>query len=183
MIAVCSDFYLAYLGLDLYADSKLFTVGVDDCTVDAYNEALRQMNDRIAERTSRHGCIRFCSLADLFECGTDLLALTREIPCSLPDIPHYLDVNFDREAEHYRRLLMAGFSADPSALRTRIDKKDPTVLALYRGFSRFMLEDLDKNEYTAHLSKSQRRKLSSKVAFEMIKVIDVQTNDFSHTRN
>ena len=34
----------------------------------------------------------------------------------------------------------------------------------------FMLEDLECNTYTQHLSKSQRRKLSSKIALQMIEV-------------
>jgi hypothetical protein len=33
-----------------------------------------------------------------------------------------------------------------------------------------MLEDLDNNPYTAKMSRSQRRKLSSKTALEMIEV-------------
>ena len=48
--------------------------------------------------------------------------------------------------------------------------RDPALLALYRGFSKFMLEDLATNQYARHLSRSQLRKKASEVAKEMMQV-------------
>lgn len=72
------------------------------------------------------------------------------------------------EAEICRQILMAGCQPSRKALRAQIQSQDTSILSLYRGFSRFMLEDLDLHPLTKPLSRSQRKKLATNVSFEMI---------------
>ncbi|KAK4150285.1 Pyoverdine/dityrosine biosynthesis protein-domain-containing protein [Chaetomidium leptoderma] len=72
------------------------------------------------------------------------------------------------EAGLCRRILMAGCQPRRTEARALIESGDDAVLALYRGFSRFMLEDLELHPFTQTMSRSKRKKLSCEVAFEMI---------------
>lgn len=129
------------------------------------------MNGTIAASRGRSTAVQFRSLTDLFGGSSDArtsAALAGDL--ALPPISHHMDTKIDPMAERCRQILMAGFQADSDALRTRISAGEPAIVALYRGFSKFMLEDLNNNQYTAHMSRSQRRKLATKVAFEMIEV-------------
>lgn len=124
---------------------------------------------------ARHGGedrIGFKSLLDQFgySCREELQQFDF-IQDQLPELQHFIATKITNEAETCRKILTMGFQLDSSKLREILDTKDATMLALYRGFSRFMLEDLATNAYTRHLSKSQLRKTSSKIAFEMIQVI------------
>ncbi|EFJ28551.1 hypothetical protein SELMODRAFT_410977 [Selaginella moellendorffii] len=71
-------------------------------------------------------------------------------------------------AETARRALMCLFGSDVSSI-TRDIKEDLETRNLYRGFSRFMLEDLYEHEPCKALpTKSAKKKLCSKVGFLMI---------------
>jgi pyoverdine/dityrosine biosynthesis protein Dit1 len=132
------------------------------------------MNDVLATAFQDNGKRRVCfqSLTEMLRLnGDDIKGQALAQRLGLGTINHHISqVQINDDAELCRRLLMEGFKANTAQLRARILAQDPATLALYRGFSRFMLEDLENNLYTSHLSKSQRRKLSSKVAFEMIEV-------------
>jgi pyoverdine/dityrosine biosynthesis protein Dit1 len=90
---------------------------------------------------------------------------------------HFFATQIDDQAELSRQILLNGFRPDSSVLRSQINACDPSTLALYRGFSRFMLEDLEHNRYALGMSRSQRRKLSLKIAIEMIEVRDAVSTD------
>lgn len=142
--------------------------------VDEYSKHLHEMNNTLSANygDANKKRVQFQSLTDMLQLSSDGSQgqdLAQEL--GLDTITHHIaQVNVNDDAEVCRRLLMQGFRAKTDQLRERIDNKDPNILKLYRGFSRFMLEDLEKNDYTKDLSKSQRRKISSKVAFEMIEV-------------
>lgn len=149
-------------------------VGVDDDTVDNYGKHLSMMNDALSTAFLDDGRQRVClrSLPEMLQAsGDNLQGPLSAQQLGLDSITHHIgQVGINDNAELCRRLLMQGFKANTHKLRSSIASHDPAMLRLYRGFSRFMLEDLENNKYTQHLSKSQRRKLSSKVAFEMIEV-------------
>jgi pyoverdine/dityrosine biosynthesis protein Dit1 len=65
---------------------------------------------------------------------------------------------------------MATCQTNPDVLRNLIKSEDSSSLALYRGFSRFMLEDFQFHPDCIGRSVSQRKKLPTKVAAEMITV-------------
>ncbi|KAE8347649.1 hypothetical protein BDV24DRAFT_146472 [Aspergillus arachidicola] len=157
----------------IISDGHVFSdcIGVDDETVDEYGEHLKVLNRAISlamgEETSR---VQFQSLVDLFNL-TSLSLLSSPNPVgtlSLPKLQHYLPTNLDDTAELCRRILTAGCQPSEESLRTQIESGDESTLALYRGFSRFMLQDLEQHPLTQSLSRSCRKKLATRVSFEMI---------------
>ncbi|KXX81376.1 Spore wall maturation protein DIT1 [Madurella mycetomatis] len=155
------------------SDGHVFSdcIGVDDADVDEYGEKLKEMNRVIGLSRGNPHRVGFKSLVDLFQLasiGSDesLTDVARRL--NIANIDHHVDTRVTEEAELCRRILMAGCGPRKSAVRAKIDSKDPAITALYRGFSRFMLEDLEHHPHTQKMSRSQQKKLSTKVAFEMI---------------
>lgn len=140
--------------------------------VDTYSEKLLRMRDAIfGSETNKIG---FLSLADLFFGDKTSTALVQDswvVATSPVESP--ITTSHTAEADLCRTLLMASCGVDGTALRNQIEKEDKASLALYRGFSKFMLEDLAQIQSVSQLSKSKRKKLASKVAFEMLKVIPI----------
>ncbi|KAL1837214.1 hypothetical protein VTJ49DRAFT_4115 [Mycothermus thermophilus] len=158
----------------IISDGHVFSdcIGVDDAAVDAYGAKLKEMNHAVGLRRGKVDRVGFKSLVDLFELASvgrsaeQLAELARRL--DIPNIEHHIATKLTDEAELCRRILMAGCGPKKSAVRARINSKDAAITALYRGFSRFMLEDLEHHPHTQSMSKAQRKKLSSRVAFEMI---------------
>lgn len=153
-------------------------VGVDDDIVDWYGARLQAMNQHITTLQGGKDRIGFRSLPELFashcdgsdSSSGDELSSAREIESMLPELVHHIATKMTREAEMCRKILVMGFQLDDDELRTMLSSQEASMIALYRGFSKFMLEDLATNKYTSHLSRTQLRKKSAKVAFEMIQV-------------
>ncbi|KAI1414998.1 Pyoverdine/dityrosine biosynthesis protein-domain-containing protein [Hypoxylon sp. FL1857] len=162
--------YDAGAKLWIISDGHVFSdcIGVDDKDVDEYGEKLIKMNRIIGIRKGNVDRVGFLSLVDLFELNRYKSKLDRILQLNIPPIDHHIHTNVTAEAEFCRRILMAGCQSKRSSLRVRIDTRDSTILALYRGFSRFMLEDLELHPFTRALTRSKQKKLSAKVAFEMI---------------
>jgi pyoverdine/dityrosine biosynthesis protein Dit1 len=127
------------------------------------------MSDVVAADCGSINRIKFRSLVELLRLQ-EIHHSNGALPMVLPSVAHPINTAVDTDAELCRQILLKGFRPDSTILRSRISANEPAVLALYRGFSKFMLEDLDNNPYTAKMSRSQRRKLSSKTALEMIEV-------------
>ncbi|KAG9233565.1 pyoverdine/dityrosine biosynthesis protein [Amylocarpus encephaloides] len=151
----------------IISDGHVFSdcIGVDDDMVDRYTASLVAMNEAIDPNNGGSDRVGFKSLVDLF----DLKSSAAEVASlNIPEIDHFLHTKVTEEAELSRKVLMSGCQSEKANLRRRIDAQEPSILALYRGFSRFMLEDLDLHPYTKPMTRSQRKKLSIKVSFEMI---------------
>ncbi|KAI1803606.1 Pyoverdine/dityrosine biosynthesis protein-domain-containing protein [Daldinia bambusicola] len=164
--------YSAGAKLWIISDGHVFSdcIGVDDKDVDAYSQKLIKMNREIGLKRGNTDRVGFKSLVDLFELEkyNSPSKLAKIGSLDIPTINHHVQTRITTEAELCRRLLMAGCQSQKSALRARIESQEAGVLALYRGFSRFMLEDLELHPFTQTMSRSKQKKLSSKVAFEMI---------------
>ncbi|KAI1464293.1 Pyoverdine/dityrosine biosynthesis protein-domain-containing protein [Daldinia caldariorum] len=164
--------YSAGAKLWIISDGHVFSdcIGVNDKDVDAYCQKLIKMNREIGFRRGNTDRVGFKSLVDLFELEkyNSSLKLAKIDSFDIPVINHHVQTWITTEAELCRRLLMAGCQSQKSALRARIESQEAGVLALYRGFSRFMLEDLELHPFTRTMSRSKQKKLASKVAFEMI---------------
>lgn len=116
------------------------------------------------------GAVEFLSLYDLFFANQELSRSFEEGWVASIQLPHYVETGRTHQAELCRKVLMAFCQIDPEVLNSMIKGGDKASLALYRGFSRFMLEDLAEHPGCIGRSVSQRKKLSTKVAAEMIKV-------------
>ena len=121
--------------------------------------------------------VQFRSLVDLFHLNQAESSAPQAEPYSgmanrlgIPALEHQVSTALTEEAELCRRILMAGCQPQRAGVRALIESGDAAVLALYRGFSRFMLEDLELHPFTQKLSRSKQKKLSCAVAFEMILV-------------
>lgn len=125
------------------------------------------MNEAIASKNGIADRVGFKSLVDLFDLNSLGETVSR---LDISGIDHFLNTKVTNEAELSRQVLMSGCQSEKANLRRRIDSQEPSILALYRGFSRFMLEDLDLHPYTKPMSRTQRKKLAVKVSFEMIMV-------------
>ncbi len=165
--------YQAGAKIWIISDGHVFSdcIGVDDAIVDAYGEKLWAMNHAIGSRRGNADRVGFKSLVDLFQLAAidpeeHILDLAHRL--GVPSIDHHVTTNLTDEAELCRRILMAGCGPHKSSIRKRIESKDRTITALYRGFSRFMLEDLENHRQTQGMTRSQQKKLSAKVALEMI---------------
>ncbi|KAK0671253.1 Pyoverdine/dityrosine biosynthesis protein-domain-containing protein [Cercophora samala] len=163
--------YLPGAKLWVISDGHVFSdcIGVDDGEVDRYTALLKDMNREVGSRYGDPDRVGFKSLVDLFQLASrndDLSTLASRL--SLPPIEHHLDTRLTEEAELCRRILVAGSGPRKEAIRAKIDSKDATITRLYRGFSKFMLEDLENHPLTKKMSRSKQKKLSAKVAFEMI---------------
>ncbi|KAM3448332.1 hypothetical protein MY3296_007866 [Beauveria thailandica] len=158
----------------IISDGHVFSdcIGVDDDAVDMYGEQLMAMNHSIAQKLGgRQNRVEFLSLIDLFAAASfDLQSELDTHRGAYPELllKRHLPTNTTDIADTCRRVLMLGFGPDQSQLRTELDSHDAGMTALYRGFSKFMLEDLVRNKYTKHLSRTQVRKVAARVAFEMI---------------
>ncbi|PHH61479.1 hypothetical protein CDD81_326 [Ophiocordyceps australis] len=155
----------------IISDGHVFSdcIGVDDDLVDDYGARLIAMNAAITKSRGGFDRVGFKSLLDLFDLdGWQRAGHEAAADLPLPQITHHIATKLEKQAELCRRILVFGFQPDSRELRQQIDNRDAVVLPLYRGFSRFMFEDLEVNCYTQDLSRSQRRRLASKVAFEMI---------------
>ena len=141
-----------------------------DHVVNEYGEALTKINKGIIEQQNSVQRVEFNSLHDIF--FADKETRSRFHPDLVADVTinHPLQMPVAEEAEVDRKVLMASCHIENDALRSRISSQESSILALYRGFSRFMLEDLAAHERTIGLSKNKCKKLSSEVAFEMISV-------------
>lgn len=131
------------------------------------------MNYAVGLRRGNTSRVGFKSLVDLFELNetktqSKLSELAAKI--GIPSIAHHVQTGHTVEAELSRQILMAGCQPQESAVRAKIKSQNAAILALYRGFSRFMLEDLELHPFTQKMTRTQQKKLSTKVAFEMIMV-------------
>ncbi|KAE8153092.1 Pyoverdine/dityrosine biosynthesis protein-domain-containing protein [Aspergillus avenaceus] len=164
------DLYPPGAKISIISDGHVFSdcIGVDDETVDEYGARLQQLNRAISmEPGGKTDRVQFQSLVDLLDLRS-YLGLTVDQPLKMPELQHKLATILDNTAEICRRILVAGCQPPPEHLRAQIDSEESSTLALYRGFSRFMVEDLDRHPLTEPLSRSQRKKLAAKVSFDMI---------------
>ncbi|KAI2604453.1 Pyoverdine/dityrosine biosynthesis protein-domain-containing protein [Hypoxylon fragiforme] len=172
-VAAIEKIYQPGAKLWIISDGHVFSdcIGVNDHDVDVYGRKLIEMNRAIGIRLGNPDRVGFKSLVDLFELEkyrsqADLCQIPGRF--KIPVIDHHVQTLVTLEAEISRRILMAGCPSQRVPLRERIESQDPAILALYRGFSRFMLEDLEHHPFTRNMTRSKQKKLSSKVAFEMI---------------
>lgn len=112
--------------------------------------------------------IPFMGLHEMFHLDDEHMRLAPEV-ISKVYVPIYVNTIHTPEANRCRQLLTAGSGIDGTALRQKIETSDKSALALYRGFSKFMCEDLAFHPSMKATSKSKQKKIAANVAFEMLK--------------
>jgi hypothetical protein len=110
--------------------------------------------------------IRFRGLTDMFF-NSPAMSSFSQTWISDGNLPHPIATTRTTSAETARKLMMAACEISRSNLRNLITSRDPSVLSLYCGQSRFMLDDLAVPSFLSKSTK-QKKKIASEVAAEMI---------------
>lgn len=160
--------------VNIVSDGHVFAdcQGTDDDLVDFYNHKLKAMAAcfRAEQPEKIKGGIEFYGLAELLFPGLDNTSqlLFRNIP-TLSSVVHPVTTKINIENDIHRQLMLDIWSPVEGFLRDLIKEiPDHALTALYRGFSRFMFEDLAHHPDFKGASVSQRKKAAEKVAFVMI---------------
>ncbi|CAH6722115.1 spore wall maturation protein Dit1p [[Candida] jaroonii] len=177
-------------GYDRYCteDSKVNTSGLENLNPqtqptdaesgkEGEDQASIEINIQKLKLNAKHDetddMIRFASLTDIFSIHDTYV----KVP-DLSDIqvPHHVETEIDYESEICRKLLTASCDTDSGQLKNDVNTPNHPRLALYRGFAKFMEEDLATHPTILKSSKKKHKKIVSKVAFEMIKRNDAYSN-------
>ncbi|XP_002973595.2 spore wall maturation protein DIT1 [Selaginella moellendorffii] len=145
---------------NVVSDGHVFSdlVSSDDAAVDSYGEMFWEMAHNLYP-----GLVNFFRLDEFLLDNHSEDSIAKLI--SNTDVDHPVATELTTHAENARRALMCLFGCDDSTVTKEI-KEDPETRNLYRGFSRFMLEDLYEHKSCKNLpSKSAKKKLCSQVAF------------------
>lgn len=169
------SFYPPGVKFWIVSDGHVFSdcIGVDDDIVSHYTSKLHQMYEHIGAKSN--DAIGFCGLNDIFFNGISTKqfdpAWVKEV-----EVDHFTGTKICSISDVSRQILMKGCDTDAGKLRKEITTDGHPRLFLYRGFSRFMMEDLLLLPYFQDFSKKKLKKITSKIAFNMIKRNDAYSN-------
>lgn len=79
------------------------------------------------------------------------------------ELGHYLGTEIDPQSEICRKILVTSCDTDCGKLRQDITTKGHPRLALFRGFSKFMTEDLALHPNVAGMARKSLRRLLRKL--------------------
>ncbi|KAJ9661526.1 dityrosine synthesis enzyme [Neophaeococcomyces mojaviensis] len=169
-----TDFYAPGCRIVIVSDGHVFSdcIGADDNVVTHYSRNLKSMLDNVRFHHSRHASqqIQLCNLADLLFPDREAERLYKRVEAvqNLP-IKHPVSTQTDEFYNTCRGILMHGFAPPEPFVKDLISKvPDHSITTLYRGFSRFMLDDLALHSDIEGRSRPQRKKAAETVALEMI---------------
>ncbi|KAK4949611.1 dityrosine synthesis enzyme [Elasticomyces elasticus] len=165
-----------YTSCEIYivSDGHVFSdcTGVDDQVVNRYNAKLMTMLSEIREELHMPASARvlFRNLKQLLSGDADAHNMDEYIKDYDPAaVTHPVKTEIDSLEDAFRHKLLQ-YCAPPKEyiadLKDRVP--DHSTTALYRGFHRFMLDDLSSHPDNKDLSANERNKQASRVALEMI---------------
>ena len=135
----------------IVSDGHVFSdcIGVDDSKVNRYFQGLQNLYQNLKPKDSNP--IRFCSLPEIFKCfgnsGFDVGWVENVT------LGHHLHTEIDEQSEFCRKILVSSCDTDCGKLRQDITTTGHPRLSLFRGFSKFMTEDLALHPTTSHLTR------------------------------
>lgn len=157
----------------IVSDGHVFSdcINVDDDVVDTYTERLQKVYCNV--KPAGFDGIQFRGLNDCFNSDTKYLV---EPMLHDVEIDHFLGTKLDHTTELNRKILMVGCDDNADNLRRQIGTAGHPRLYLYRGFNKFMSDDLVHYQREKKLSGKKYKRLVSQVAFEMIRRNDAYSN-------
>lgn len=167
-------FYPPGMRIWIVSDGHVFSdcIGVDDDKVDDFSALLHKLFKGIAPESENIG---FVGLKDVFFNGAGASRFNNKWVSEI-ELKHYCGTKINPDAELCRQILMMGCDTDCGKLKTQIEIPNHPRLHLYRGFSRFMVEDLCLLPFFENASRKYFKRTVCKVAFEMIKRNDAYSN-------
>ncbi|CDO93027.1 unnamed protein product [Kluyveromyces dobzhanskii CBS 2104] len=170
-----SEFYPPGMKLWIVSDGHVFSdcIGVDDDVVDSYTHHLHGLYESLAQR--ENDAIGFAGLKDLFFEGKSSESFDPRWVEEM-NLPHYTGTKICPNSELSRQILMKGCDTENGRLKKQLSIPDHPRLHLFRGFSKFMTEDLCLLPFFEGVSRKGFKKTVAKVAFEMIKRNDAYSN-------
>ncbi|CAL9735810.1 spore wall maturation protein Dit1p [Monosporozyma servazzii] len=168
-------FYPPGMKIWIVSDGHVFSdcIGVDDDVVSHYTNKLHQLCETIASKDS--DAIGFCGLNEIFFNGVATKQFNPDWVTNV-EMDHFTGTKICSISDVSRQILMKGCDTDTGTLREQVNTDGHPRLYLYRGFSRFMMEDLFLLPYFQDYSKKKLKKITSKIAFNMIKRNDAYSN-------
>ncbi|KAF2269137.1 hypothetical protein CC78DRAFT_557977 [Lojkania enalia] len=155
----------------IISDGHVFSdcIGVDDVKVDAYDARLIEVyKEKFSIEEGPVPAIRFKGLKDIFLSNPESFSFLKESWLADIEVPHPVKTELTAPSELCRRMLLGVSQADRGFIRKCIEEQEPHALQLYRGQTRFMLDDLAQTESVKSLSMKQKKKMAALVAQEMI---------------
>lgn len=164
----------------IVSDGHVFSdcIGVDDDTVNSYTENLHALYKNIIAKSYPNmdtDYIGFCGLNDIFFTGEAADQFNARWVQDT-EVLHYTGTKICPQSDLSRQILMKGCDTDDGRLRHDISLPNHPRLFLYRGFSKFMMEDLKSLDCFRDCSKKKFKKTISKIAFNMIRRNDAYSN-------
>jgi pyoverdine/dityrosine biosynthesis protein Dit1 len=144
-------------------------VGVDDKMIDTYDEALVEIyKKKYPVEEGPVPAIKFKGLKHIFMEKPSTLAGLKESWLKGVEMPHPVKTEIDNDVENCRKLMLAVGGASRKFIRQCITEQEEHAISLYRGQTRFMLEDLADVPAVKALSNKQKKKTAALVAEEMM---------------
>lgn len=172
-VSLVNEIYSPGMKFFIVSDGHVFSdcINVDDNVVDHYTENLKRLYQEV--KPEGFDGIYFRGLNDCFESPTK-----DKIASCLEDVTvdHFLDTKLDEATEINRKIMMLGCDDNADTLRDEIKTPLHPRLFLYRGFNKFMSEDLVNTPKAKAMSRKKFKKMVSSVAFEMILRNDAYSN-------
>lgn len=159
----------------IVSDGHVFSdcIGVNDDIVSTYTAQLHQLYEKV--KIPGVDAIGFCGLNDLFFGGAAASNFNFKFIEEVK-LNHYTGTQICSVSDVSRAIMMKGCDTDDGRLRKQISIDGHPRLHLYRGFSRFMMEDLSRLPFFKDTSRKGFKKIISKIAFNMIRRNDAYSN-------
>jgi hypothetical protein len=125
-------------------------------------------NQRFPDDAAPVPTIKFKGLKNIFAADSDGFQGLQKLLRNSHDMPHPVKTKLTGEAELCRKLMLGIGGPDRAYIRQLITEQEPDALGLYRGQTRFMLEDLADVPSVKTMSGKQKKKTAALVAEEMM---------------
>jgi pyoverdine/dityrosine biosynthesis protein Dit1 len=151
-------------------DGHVFSdcIGADDIKVDTFDAEMLEVYKAKYPNQTGLPTIQFKGLMNIFKLEADSFSTFDESLVSEYSYPHPVTTKTHHHAELVRKLMLLSSEPDRAYIRSCIEQQEPDALQLYRGQTRFMLEDLANVPAVSKLSNKQKKKVAALVAQEMI---------------
>jgi pyoverdine/dityrosine biosynthesis protein Dit1 len=153
----------------LKINADFVPVGVDDEMIDTYDACMAAIyRERFPANNGPVPTIKFKGLKNIFAADTDGFLGLQKLLRDSHKMPHPVKTKLTGEAELCRKLMLGIGGPDRNYIRQLITEQEPDALGLYRGQTRFMLEDLADIPAVKSMSGKQKKKTAALVAEEMM---------------